>query len=59
MESGGMVRTEKRLDISGAGESTPPEVYLLFPRQVHQEESAADRQSDDSLFQVTLQNAVL
>jgi len=47
MGSGGRGRTENRWDESGAGESAPPEVYLLFPRLVQKEESAADRQSDD------------
>ena len=37
--SGGKGRTENRWDVSGARQSAPPEV--------HQEESAADRQSDD------------
>jgi hypothetical protein len=32
MRSGGKGRTENRWDVSGAGESAPPEVYLLFPR---------------------------
>jgi len=32
MGSGGKVRTENRWDVSGARESAPPEVYLLFPR---------------------------
>jgi len=46
MGSGGNGITGNRWDVSGAGQSAPPEVYVLFPRQVHQEESAADRQSD-------------
>jgi hypothetical protein len=25
-------RTENRGDVSGAGQSAPPEVYLIFPR---------------------------
>ena len=25
-------RTENRWDVSGAGQSAPPEVYLIFPR---------------------------
>jgi len=47
MGSGGHGRTGNRWGVSGAGQSASPEVYLIFPRQVHQEESAADRQSDD------------
>ena len=30
--SGGKGGTENRLDLSGAGQSAPPEVYLIFPR---------------------------
>jgi len=32
MGSGGKVRTENRWDVSGAGQSAPPEVYLILPR---------------------------
>jgi len=32
MGSGGKGRTENRGDVSGAGQSAPPEVYLTFPR---------------------------
>jgi len=37
MGSGGKGRTENRWDVSGAGQSASPEVYLIFPRYVHQE----------------------
>ena len=47
MGSGGKGRTENRRYVSGAVQAAPPEVYLIFPQQIHQEESAADRQSDD------------
>jgi hypothetical protein len=47
MGSGGKGRTENRWDVSGAGQSAPPEVYLVFPRYVQEEESAADRQSEN------------
>jgi hypothetical protein len=30
MGSGGKGRTENRWDVSGAGQSAPPEVYLYF-----------------------------
>jgi len=42
MGSGGKGKTENRWGVSDAGQSAPPEVYLIFPRYVHQEESAAD-----------------
>ena len=32
MGSGGKGRTENRWDVSGAGQSAPREVYLIFPR---------------------------
>jgi hypothetical protein len=32
MGSGGKGRTENRWDVSVAGQSAPPEVYLIFPR---------------------------
>ena len=32
MGSGGKGRTENRWDVSDAGHSAPPEVYLIFPR---------------------------
>jgi hypothetical protein len=32
MGSGGKDRTENRWDVSGAGQSALPEVYLIFPR---------------------------
>jgi len=32
MGSGGNGRTENRWDVSGAGQSAPPEVYLIFPQ---------------------------
>ena len=32
MGSGGKCRTENRWDVPGAGQSAPPEVYLIFPR---------------------------
>ena len=32
MGSGGKGRTENKGDVSGAGQSAPPEVYLIFPR---------------------------
>jgi len=32
MGSGGKGRTEKRWDVSGAGQSAVPEVYLIFPQ---------------------------
>jgi len=32
MESGGKDRTENSWDVSGAGQSAPPEVYLIFTR---------------------------
>ena len=32
MGSGGKGRTENRWDVSGAGQSSPSEVYLIFPR---------------------------
>ncbi len=40
MGSGGKGRTENRRDVSGAG-------HLHHWKEVHQEESAADHQSDD------------
>jgi len=46
MGSGGKGRTENGWDVSGAGQSASPKVYLIFPRYVHQE-SASDRRSDD------------
>jgi len=54
-------KTENRWDVLGGGQSAPLAVYLIFPRHVHQEELAADRQSDDSavleagsVFSITL-----
>jgi hypothetical protein len=47
MGSSGKGRSENRWDASGAGQPAPPEVYFMFPLLIHQEESAADRQSDD------------
>jgi len=32
MGSGGKGRIENRWDVSGAGQSAPQEVYLIFPR---------------------------
>ena len=32
MGSGGKGRTENRWDVSGAGQSAPRKVYLIFPR---------------------------
>jgi len=32
MGSCGKGRTENRWDVSGAGQSAPPAVYLIFPR---------------------------
>jgi len=32
MGSGGKGRTGNRWDVSGAGQSAPPEVHLTFPR---------------------------
>jgi len=32
--SGGKGRTENRWDVSGAGKSASPKVYLVFPRYV-------------------------
>jgi len=32
MGGGGRGRTENRWDVSGAGQSALPEVYLIFPR---------------------------
>ena len=32
MGSGGNGRTENRWDVSGAGQSASPEVYLIFPQ---------------------------
>jgi len=32
MGNGGKGITENRWDVSGAGQSAPPEVYLIFPR---------------------------
>jgi hypothetical protein len=32
MGSSGKGRTENRWDVLGAGQSAPPEVYLIFPR---------------------------
>jgi len=32
MGSGGKGRTENRWDVSGAGQSAPLEVYLIFPK---------------------------
>jgi len=41
-------RVELKIDgMYQVQDSLPPEVYRIFPRYVHQEESAADRQSDD------------
>ena len=31
MKSGGKGRTENRWDVSGAGNSAPSEVYVIFP----------------------------
>jgi len=45
MGSGGKGRTENRWDVSGAEQTAPSEVYPIFPRYVHKEQSAADRQS--------------
>ena len=39
--------SENRWDVSGAGQSAPPEVYLIFPKYI--KKSAADRQSDRSV----------
>jgi len=58
MGSGGKGRNENRWDVSGAGQSAPPEVRVyLFPRCTSRE-SAADGATAD-LFLVTLQSAVL
>jgi hypothetical protein len=46
--SGRTGRTENKWDVIGAGKSAPPEVYLTFTREAHQEESAADHQSNDT-----------
>jgi hypothetical protein len=32
MGSGGKARIENRWDVSGVGQSAPPEMYLIFPR---------------------------
>jgi len=37
MGSGGKGRTKNGWDVSGAGQSASPKVYLIFPRYVHQE----------------------
>ena len=45
MGSDGKGRTENRGDVSDAGQSAPPEVYISTVNTSR--ESAADRQSDD------------
>ena len=60
MGIGGKGRTENRWDVSGAGQSASPEVYLVFSWEVHKEELVADsttRTRDPYLL--TLQSAVL
>jgi len=47
MGNGGKDRTENKWDVSGAGQSASPEVCVIFPREAHYEESAANRQSND------------
>jgi hypothetical protein len=48
MGNGGKDRTENKWAVSGAGQSAPLEVYyVIFPREAHYEESAANRQSND------------
>jgi hypothetical protein len=58
MGNGGKNRTQNKWDVSGVGKSAPPEVCVIFPREAHYEESAANCQSND-VFLVTLQSAVL
>ena len=40
-------RVELKIEGMYPGQPAPSEVYLIFLRKVHHEESAADRQSDD------------
>jgi len=47
MGNGGKDRTENKWDVSGTGQSSPPEVCVIFPREAHNEESAAYRHSND------------
>jgi len=47
MANSGKDRTENKCDVSGAGQSAPPEVCVIFPREAHYDESAANRQNDD------------
>jgi hypothetical protein len=47
MGNGGKDRTVNKWDVSGAGQSAPPEVCVTFPREAYHEESAAYRQSSD------------
>jgi len=59
MGSGGKGRTESGWDVSGAGQSASPKVYLIFPRYVHQESQRLTVGATTDLFLVTLQSAVL
>ena len=47
MLNGGKDRTENKWGVSGTGQSAPPEVYIIFPREAKYEESAANRHNND------------
>jgi len=54
--SGGKGRTENRCDVSGAGQSAPPEVYFQG-KYIESQRLTVGATTD--LFLVTLQSAVL
>jgi hypothetical protein len=56
MGSAGKGRTENGWDVSGAGQSASPKVYLIFPRYVRQRLTVG---AVTDLFLMTLQSAVL
>jgi len=57
MESCGKGRTENRLDVSGAGQSATPEIYISTVSTSRSQQLTVRAMTD--LFLVTLQSAVL
>jgi hypothetical protein len=55
MGSGGKGRNENRWDVSGAGQSAPPEVRISYISMVRpSRESAADRRSGDMFCEISI-----